>query len=130
MSILKRIPEWEKHPLSTVLWDLQKGFSIESKMEIASHSCESGVWINVHLRYDNRRFVVNGSRLDIVSRRLIEWIDRQGIREDFLPEEEEYIEEKCKCPCHNSNGRGIKHVAPCCDNGIIRIPKSLISKSL
>jgi len=71
-------------PLSSILYDLQKMFDISSKQEIYSHACESGVWINVRLKYNGKDYGVSGSRMDIVQKRLIEWIDRQRIRDDFI----------------------------------------------
>lgn len=87
MSILERIPQWEKCSLDIIASDLiELGYSCTINLQ--KHNCESGKWIDFSVWNDTmttKITTVSGSRLGIVRERLIKWIDKQGIR-DFLKE--------------------------------------------
>lgn len=83
--MIERIENWEECSLCQILFDLQKAFDILSTTEIYPHNCQSGVWIQIKLIYEGRRWGVSGSTVKIVQKRLIDWVDSRGIR-DFIKE--------------------------------------------
>ena len=85
-SIIGRIMRWEEYALSVILHDMLKAFSIATTTEMYEHACESGMWIIVTFEYKGRKYSVDGSRLDIVRKRLLKWIDENHIRDEFLSE--------------------------------------------
>lgn len=54
------------------------------------------------------------------------WLKKSDEFNHVHEPEPEPIKVECKCPCHS--GRNIKHVAPCCNDGYIELPRSLITK--
>lgn len=83
MGLLERIADLRNQPLSQVIFNIQK-WSDETEritFEIDDHPrCESGIWIVVNLYMKNgKRYIIDGSRLDVVKKRLIDHMDRNGI---------------------------------------------------
>ncbi|MEM9929472.1 MAG: hypothetical protein AAF840_06620 [Bacteroidota bacterium] len=89
--MFERIKNWEHASLSQILYDLLTCYRIACTMQINEYSCESGAWIVIEISYQGQDYLIDGSRLDVVRRRLINWIDRQHIRDNvikFLTERE------------------------------------------
>lgn len=81
MTILDRIKLWEKASLSLVCDDL---FEMGYFCTIAYELLPNGKWISITIEKDGKKWGgIGGSRLDVARNRLVEWADRQGIR-DFL----------------------------------------------
>lgn len=84
MSIIERIPLWQAAPLSLVCNDLlEMGYCCT--IEFRPHNCESGKWISVTIEKDGQKWGgIGGSRLEIARNRLVEWADKQGIRDPHV----------------------------------------------
>lgn len=83
-TILDRIRAWETASLSLVCSDLLD-MGYECTVEFRPHNCETGKWISVTVEKDGQKWGgIGGSRLEIARKRLIEWADRQGIREFLI----------------------------------------------
>ena len=80
MSILTRIQNFEKMPLSQMLVDMQDAWKIPSVTTVEPHNCESGMWITVTLSFEGEKYHLDGSRLSVVRDRICEWIDTHGLR--------------------------------------------------
>lgn len=84
MTIFDRIKLWQTASLSLVCNDLIE-FGYYCTIEYRPHDCESGKWISVTIEKDGKKWGgIGGSRLEIARNRLVEWIDRQGIRDSFI----------------------------------------------
>lgn len=84
MSPFKVIANWDNLPLSTVLYGLQRYFSVTTETEICEHACQTGIWVGIRIRYEGKKYGVGGSSLDIAKKRLLEWVDTHRIRDEFL----------------------------------------------
>lgn len=84
MTILDRIKVWQTASLSLVCNDLLE-MGYECTIEFKPHNCESGKWISITIEKDGKKWGgIGGSRLEIARNRLVEWIDRQGIRNSLM----------------------------------------------
>lgn len=79
--MIDRVKNWDKLAPCVILYDLQKIYDIVSSMSFESGNCESGVWITIKINYKEKDYAIQGSRIDVVQKRLIDWIDNQGIRD-------------------------------------------------
>jgi hypothetical protein len=81
---------WEKMNITFIIHLMVKWFDFQSvQMEIRERpDVESGMWIDIKIEKHNPEglWFVSAQRLDIVHRRLIEFLDRQNIREEYLKE--------------------------------------------
>jgi hypothetical protein len=84
MTILDRIKLWNTASLSLVCNDLlEMGYCCT--IEYRQHNCETGKWISITVEKDGQTWGgIGGSRLEIARNRLVEWADRQGIRDSFI----------------------------------------------
>lgn len=83
MSIIIRLKNLHLLPLSQLLVDMQRVWDIETTTEISGHSCESGMWVRVKLNHEGKTTIIDGSRLDVVKKQIIEWVDQKQLR-DYL----------------------------------------------
>lgn len=84
MTILDSIKVWNTASLSLVCNDLLE-MGYECTIEFRPHNCETGKWISVTVEKDGQKWGgIGGSRLEIARNRLVEWADRQGIRDSFI----------------------------------------------
>lgn len=82
MSIIDRIQNFEDQPLSQIIYNMIKWYNYDS-VEMHTHAranVESGIWISLQIHKELKTWYVDGQRLDIVKRRLIEFLDKQGAR--------------------------------------------------
>lgn len=84
MGILDKIIDFESQPLSQIIFNMIKWFEFDgvNAETWARNNVESGVWISLHIRKGEKTWCVDGQRLDIVKRRLIEFLDKQKVRPD------------------------------------------------
>lgn len=63
---------WHAASLAVILALLVKyhGFS-QVRMEVTEHSCESSVWFRIFYTFEGNNYMSDGSRVDIVKKRLI-----------------------------------------------------------
>lgn len=81
MTIFDRIKLWQTAPLSLVCDDL---FEMGYCCTISYELLPNGKWISIAIEKDGKKWGgIGGSRLEVARNRLVEWADRQGIR-DFL----------------------------------------------
>jgi hypothetical protein len=75
MGVLDDITDFERQPVSAIIYNLIKWFDVDRiEMETSSRpNVESGVWIRLRITIKDKTWYVDGQRLDIVKRRLIEW---------------------------------------------------------
>lgn len=84
MTILDSIKVWNTASLSLVCNDLLE-LGYECTVEFRPHQCETGKWISVTVEKDGQKWGgIGGSRLEIARNRLVEWADRQGIRDAII----------------------------------------------
>lgn len=78
--------KWEDKSISNIIYLMVKCFGFGGvKLELIQRdNVESGVWWEVEFERDAQRYFVNGQRMEIVKRRLIEQLDRLDIRKDYL----------------------------------------------
>ena len=78
MSIFEEIENFDKQPVSMIIYNLIKWYMVD-KIEMETYSrpeVESGVWIQLRITVKEKSWYVEGQRLDIVKRRLIDWFER------------------------------------------------------
>ena len=79
---------WEKMNVAYIIHLMIKWFNFQLvQMEVRERpSVESGMWYDIKIERHNpeKLWFVSGQRLDIVHRRLIEFLDSQNVREDYL----------------------------------------------
>ena len=81
MTILDRIKLWQTASLSLVCDDL---FEMGYYCTISYELLPNGKLISIAIEKDGEKWGgIGGSRLEVARNRLVEWADRQGIR-DFL----------------------------------------------
>lgn len=84
MTILDSVKVWNTASLSLVCNDLLE-LGYECTVEFRPHNCETGKWISVTVEKDGQKWGgIGGSRLEIARNRLVEWADRQGIRDAII----------------------------------------------
>ena len=84
MTILDSVKVWNTASLSLVCNDLLE-MGYECTVEFRQHNCETGKWISVTVEKEGQKWGgIGGSRLEIVRNRLVEWADRQGIRDAII----------------------------------------------
>lgn len=78
MGQLDKILDFESQPVSAITYNLIKWFNVDKiEMETSSRlNVESGVWIQLRITIKDKTWYVDGQRLDIVKRRLIEWYNK------------------------------------------------------
>ncbi len=91
MGMLDQIINFESQSLSSIVYNMVKWFEFDgvNTETWRRDNVESGVWISVSIRKGEKTWHVDGQRLDIVKRRLIEFLDKQKVR----PEPENKPEE-------------------------------------
>lgn len=70
----------EKMHLAGIMTVLFKGYECEDvKLELSAGNAQTGIWYQVFFTYQNQKYLVDGSRLDIVKKRLIDLLRRLDI---------------------------------------------------
>jgi hypothetical protein len=88
---LEKIYDWENMALSSITTLMVKWFNFD-KVEMTTTgrvAVESGIWFDITIHRGEigkggHQWSVSGQRTDIVKRRLIEFLDGQNVRADFL----------------------------------------------
>jgi hypothetical protein len=85
---------WEKMAVSSIVWLMIKCFNFDTVDVNTAYrkDVESGVWITVKIEKGGKTWYIDGQRTDIIQRRLIEYLDGQNIRNDYLKERSENLE--------------------------------------
>jgi hypothetical protein len=78
MSVFEEIENFEKQSVSMIIYNLIKWYMVD-RIEMETYSrpeVESSVWIQLRITVKEKSWYVEGQRLDIVKRRLIEWFEK------------------------------------------------------
>ncbi|MGN6416155.1 MAG: hypothetical protein ACTHMC_01595 [Pseudobacter sp.] len=82
MSLIDSLHAFEFQSTHQLVYNMVKWFCFDEVEYTTRHrpNVESTVWMQLTIEKDGKKWVVEGQRLDIVKRRLIEFLDKQGIR--------------------------------------------------
>lgn len=83
MSVIDNLTKFEEQPVSHVIYNMIKWFNFD---QVEMNTCvrdevESRVWMTLKIQKADKTWYVDGQRLDIVKRRLIEFLDNQKVRD-------------------------------------------------
>lgn len=89
MSKIDDLLKFEDQPVSQIIYSMVKwmGFDDVEMNAVGKAAVESGVWVLIRIKKGKKVWWIDGQRLDIVKRRLIEFLDKQKVR--VKPEEKE-----------------------------------------
>lgn len=79
MGILDKIMDFEGQPLSQITYNMVKWFDFDCVDISTSYRAdvESRVWISIKIIKKESTWYVDGQRIDIVKRRLIEFLNKE-----------------------------------------------------
>jgi len=82
---------WEKMGLQYIVYLMVKWFLYDTvNIEtIGRVDVESGIWITITVKKEDKEWLISGQRVDVVHRRLIEFLDSQNIRQDYKQKRDE-----------------------------------------
>lgn len=83
---LEKFYEWEKMNVTYIIYLMIKWFNFDAvNFETRNRpDVESCVWFDIKIEKDKKTWYVSGQRPDIIHRRLIEFLDGQNVRADYL----------------------------------------------
>lgn len=81
MSVFDKIKDFESQPLSQITFNMVKWFNFDTVSTDISYraNVESTVWISIKIVKGEKTWYVDGQRIDIVKRRLIEFLNKEII---------------------------------------------------
>lgn len=77
MGLIEKLYDFKSQSLQSIAFNLVKWFNFdEVKINTRQRdNVESRVWITVELEKDGKTTWIDGQRIDIVHRRLVEWLE-------------------------------------------------------
>lgn len=76
MNVFEKLEDFESQSLGIIAFNMCKWFMFD-RVNVnyePRNSVASRMWITVEMEIDSKTYMVDGQRVDIVKRRLIEWL--------------------------------------------------------